>query len=322
VTADFFDLGGRSLLAARLFARIEKEFGRRLPLATLYKAPTIEALAALLAVPEPAPEPTGPLRADIECHAIQPRGDRPPFFCIPGVGGDVITFQELAGELGDDQPFYGLQLRGLDGSVAADPAQSVEQAAAGFVQAIRAVQPQGPYFLGGYCFGALLVWEVARQLRAGGAAIGLLALLDPVVSNVFPDELVQQGLMQHSLRKFRSLGLADKGRFILAKIRNIGRNIVVRRRLGRSIQQARQMHAGYTIPTWPGGIVVFMADDSFLNISPARDPRRHYERMAAGVSYVPVPGNHDSMLHAPDVAQLAPRLRASLTAAMAEPDYD
>jgi thioesterase domain-containing protein len=82
------------------------------------------------------------------------------------------------------------------------------------------------------------------------------------------------------------------------------------------------MHAGYTIPTWPGGIVVFMADDSFLNISPARDPRRHYERMAAGVSYVPVPGNHDSMLHAPDVAQLAPRLRASLTAAMAEPDYD
>ncbi len=311
VTADFFDLGGRSLLAARLFARIEAAFGRRLPLATLYKAPTIEALAALVAAPAPA----APADDTIELHRIQPCGDKTPFFCIPGVGSDVIAFQDLARELGETQPFYGLQLRGLDGADVAGPAPRVEDVAAGFVRAIRAVQPQGPYLLGGHCFGSLLAWEVARQLQAQGATIGLLALLDPVVSTIFPDDIIQQGRLRYSLQKFLRLDLADKGRFILAKFRNIGRAIVVRQRLGRSIQQARAMHAAYTIGAYPGRIVVFLADDSFFNVSPARDPRRHYESLAAGAQYLPVAGDHDSMLRAPGVMQLAPALQASFAAA-------
>src|SRR5271165_1358009 len=141
---NFFDLGGDSSLAVRMFSQIEKVFGIKLPLATLYEAPTIEELARVL-------------RDGISASgwsplvAIQPTGFRPPFFCIHGAGGTVLMYRELSQHLGDDQPFYGLQAQGLDGSC--PPLTRVEEMAEVYVKEIRKAQPQGPYFIGGYCMG-------------------------------------------------------------------------------------------------------------------------------------------------------------------------
>jgi thioesterase domain-containing protein len=273
-------------------------------LATLYQAPTIAELGAIL---DDAVVVDG-----MEIHAIQPRGALPPFFCIPGVGSDVIVLQELADALGDARPFYGLQAHGLGGTPSEHPVTRVEDAAAGFVAAIRTVQPDGPYHIGGHCFGSMLAWEVARQLRAQRQAVAVLALIDPVVSNILPAEIIQRDRVRYSLLNFLRLPFGEKGHYLLRKVRNFRRFMMVRQRAGRSIGLARTMHTNYRIEAYPGDVTIFMADDSFLNIAPERDPRRYYERFAAHTRYISVSGDHDSMIQSPAVATLAPRLRACL----------
>ncbi len=168
VRDNFFSLGGYSLLALRMFSAIEQTFGTRLPMAVLFQAPTIEQLADVL--------------ADEGCTvrwrslvAIQPEGKNTPFFAVPGVGGNVLVFARLAKLLGDDQPFYGLQARGLDGKE--KPFMRVEEMAAHYIEEIRSVQPQGPYLIGGTCTGGLAAYEIAQQLTAQGEEV-ILAVME------------------------------------------------------------------------------------------------------------------------------------------------
>jgi thioesterase domain-containing protein/acyl carrier protein len=168
---NYFDVGGDSVLAVQLFAQIEKVFKVKLPLATLFDAPTIQDLARILRGEAQASD-WSPL------VAIQPSGLRPTFFCIHGAGGNVLIYRELSQNLGSDQPFYGLQCQGLDGSCA--PLTRIEDMAALYVKAIRRQRAHGPYYLGGYCGGGLIAFEVAQQLRSEGEDISLLALFDTV----------------------------------------------------------------------------------------------------------------------------------------------
>jgi phthiocerol/phenolphthiocerol synthesis type-I polyketide synthase E len=170
VDQNYFDLGGDSSLAVHLFARIEKIFKVKLPLATLFEAPTIEELAKILREESTASAGWSPL------VAIQPNGSRPAFFCMHGAGGNVLIYRELSQHLGADQPFYGLQAPGLDGSC--PPLTTIEEMATLYVKEIRRFQPRGPYLIGGYCMGGTLAYEVARQLQAAGEEISLLALFD------------------------------------------------------------------------------------------------------------------------------------------------
>jgi thioesterase domain-containing protein/acyl carrier protein len=169
VDQDYFDLGGDSSLAVHMFAEIEKQFGVKLPLATLYDAPTIQDLASIL-------------RGDVSVGgwsplvAIQPAGSRPPLFCFHGAGGNVLNYRDLSRHLGPDQPFYGLQCQGLDGSC--EPLAKVEDMASLYIAEIRRVQPHGPYFLAGYCGGGTIAYEAAQQLHEAGEEIALLALFD------------------------------------------------------------------------------------------------------------------------------------------------
>src|SRR5271165_2431641 len=146
---NFFELGGHSLLALRIFSEIEKMFGDRPPLATLFQAPTIEKLATVLDDRSwKANAALSPL------VAIQPSGLRPPFFGVHGGYGDVMFYSELARRLVKDQPFYALQAEGLKLNLM--KYASIEAIASYYLQEIRQVQAHGPYFLGGYCLGGVI----------------------------------------------------------------------------------------------------------------------------------------------------------------------
>ena len=178
---NFFDLGGHSLLAARMINRIEQDFGKRLPFVTLFAEPTIEHLAnALLEEEDTDPrvlleqEESGSLVPVVE---VQAGGSRRPFFFLHGQNeSDAYYCFPLARELGADQPFYVLERYSFDG-LAVPP--TLEAMAAAYLKSVRAVQPEGPYLLGGWCNGGLVAYEMARQLHAEGQAVDLLVLMDP-----------------------------------------------------------------------------------------------------------------------------------------------
>ncbi len=170
VRDNFFELGGHSLLAVRLFAQIRKLTGKDLPLVTLFQAPTIEQLAAIL-------RQQGWESPWASLVPIKPGGSKPPFYCVHGVGGNILEYLDLAKYMDDDQPFYGLQAIGLDGKRPIEDL-TVEQMATRYIEEIRAFQPRGPYYLGGSSFGGLVAYEMAQQLRAAGEKVGLLAFFD------------------------------------------------------------------------------------------------------------------------------------------------
>jgi amino acid adenylation domain-containing protein len=167
VGSDFFDLGGDSLALLSLFATIEARFGRRLTVDVLAGGLTVARLAQLLAGDEPLRGELGPV------VALQPAGHRPPFFCVHGIGGDVVHLHRLAVHMGTDRPFLALRR-----SPEASLSDSISQMAARYVVAMLAHQPVGPFYLGGYSFGAVVAYEMAVQLVQKGHAIGLLAIID------------------------------------------------------------------------------------------------------------------------------------------------
>lgn len=166
---NFFDLGGHSLLAVRLTAQIQQQFGKNLPLATLFQGATIEQLANILRQQSDSLS-WSPL------VPIQSKGYKKPLFCLPGAGGNVIYFYDLARHLGTDRPFYGLQALGLDGE--SQPYTRIEDIATYYLKAIQTVQPQGPYFLAGHSSGGLVAFEMANQLQKQGNEVGLVAIFD------------------------------------------------------------------------------------------------------------------------------------------------
>lgn len=160
---NFFDLGGQSLAAGRLIARIGKEFNQTASLSALFEAPTVEQLAALLRGRK--------RRSDPRISPIQPRGLRPPFFCV----GAGPLFRALASHLGPDQPFLGLDI--ADFGALPNPFR-LEDLAAYFLPAIQEACPGGPYFLGGWSDSGIVAYEIAQQLHRRGLSVSLLALFD------------------------------------------------------------------------------------------------------------------------------------------------
>jgi thioesterase domain-containing protein len=154
-------------VAARLFARLERELGTTLPLGAVFEAPTIESLALLLE----AGDETGRSRWT-SLVPIQPNGSKPPIFCVHGGAGTILHLQPLARRLGADQPFLGLQMRGLYGGAA--PLRTVEEMSTHYLRELRDFQPYGPYSLAGYCFGSIVAFDMAQRLVAEGEKVELL----------------------------------------------------------------------------------------------------------------------------------------------------
>jgi amino acid adenylation domain-containing protein len=169
VRADFFEMGGNSLLAVELFSEIERRTGRRLPLSFFIQASSIEKLAGLLRRETPPRWPC--------VVPLQPQGTRLPFFCVSWGHGEVLSYAPLASRLGPDRPVYGLRRDRLaDGR---PRFTRVEEMAAQYVEEIRTVQPSGPYQIGGLSLGGALAFEMAHQLTSNGQEVGALILMDP-----------------------------------------------------------------------------------------------------------------------------------------------
>jgi len=169
---DFFALGGHSLLAARLFSRLDEKLDRSLPLSVLFKAPTIRLLAEQYRA-------SGKPSDRAALIALRTGGTLPPVYGVPGILGNIVGYEELARELGSEQPFYGLQSVGLAGEAA--PLGSIEEMATLYVREIRSVQSHGPYAVIGACFGATVAYEMVRQLLNAGEEVAFLGLLDPTL---------------------------------------------------------------------------------------------------------------------------------------------
>ena len=327
-TQDFFQLGGHSLLAARLFARIERHFGKRLPLSTLFEASTIRQQARLLRRHDCTP-PGGAL------VVVQPNGSRPPLFCMAGVGGNVLMYRDLSKHLGADQPCYALQSYRLGGP---SPAfRRVEDAAASHIEEILRVQPDGAYYLCGSSFGGLIAFEIAQQLTARGREVAVVAMFDSYGAG-YPKLLPTTSRARWELYRFvrrlelhlRNVFAADlksNARYIRVKGAILGRRIAARTRMTleslrdplprylRAVEAANvAARHGYQLKPYPGRIVLFRASRQPMGIH--RDPTLGWDGLAAkGLEIYEVPGYHGAIIHEPLVGALAAQLKACLASA-------
>jgi amino acid adenylation domain-containing protein len=212
---NFFELGGHSLAAVRLLIEIQELTGKTLPLATLFQTSTVEGLANTL-------RKEGWTPSWSSLVPIQPLGSKSPLFLVHGAEGNVLLYRQLIRHLGPDQPVYGLQSQGLngDGQIYA----GVHEMAAQYVKEIIAVQPDGPYILGGYCMGGAIAFEMAQRLRASGKKVELVIMLDTYNNGVIPLSKARlqaplrllQNVWYHCANAF-SLSAKDRGKFLREK---------------------------------------------------------------------------------------------------------
>jgi len=171
---DFFELGGHSLIAVQAMTNLEKETGKRLPLASLFEAPTVEKLSQLLERNEIA-------KSFDSLVAIKPKGNKMPLYIVHGFGMNVLLFNNVAKNMDPQQPVYALQAKGLN--VHDDAPDRMEDIAAYYVSEIIKQNPEGPYALAGYSLGGIIAFEMARQLKALGKEIKMLAMFDTYADN-------------------------------------------------------------------------------------------------------------------------------------------
>lgn len=337
ITDDYFELGGHSLLAVRLLAQVQKAFGRELPLATILEAPTIAKLARILRQKDWVPS-WSPL------VALQPKGSKPPFYCVHAIGGNVLTYIDLARHLGPDQPVYGLQAKGLDGREI--PHIRIEDMAADYVTEIRKFQPEGPYFLGGASAGGIVAFEIAQQLKARGLEVGLLALFDtrgPRQHKRLSDSVRLRALrlvkrLDLHLGNFRAAeGRKEKLAYLATKSRRLRERVAWfrKRRLEtlreislaadrdplprtlRRIENATWRASDQYVPqVYPGRVTLFRATKQPPGFS--GDLGLGWTRVAGGgLEVYEVPGYHGAIVYEPRIKLLAKELKCCLERAQA-----
>jgi acetoacetyl-CoA synthetase len=193
---NFFDLGGDSLIAVNLFLEIERETGIKLPITLIYDAPTIEALANVIAGETAAPK-FSPL-------VLLKAGDNSaPLFIVHGIGGTVMEFAALGRAIRIPSPVYAVQAQGLDG--VQPPLESIDEMAALYLDHLRALQPEGPYRLSGYSFGGLVALEMARRLRREN-----LETAPPVLIDAYAHPSTWPRISRLKMRARRTLHLAGR----------------------------------------------------------------------------------------------------------------
>jgi amino acid adenylation domain-containing protein len=320
----FFDVGGHSLLAARLVAEIA-ELGHAMPLAALFDAQTIEAQAALIEAGAGGRWPT--------LFTVQPKGTRPPLFCVCRPNVNALGYIALARHLGDDQPVYGLQQQYRDETDFPYEVEEYQALAREYLAEIKKVCPQGPYRFLGMCEGAHIAFEMVRALEALGERVELFAPLDawPVentrsrplswiglrvkrarerlATEALPSATSVARLLARDLRGLPrrvSLGLAGRFRLAERASRPTGRTEIEER-----FHRRYWPGPGFVPPRIQCAITVFrVRSQHFWRV---RDEACGWgDRTSGGVRVEHIEGEHDTFLREPHVRDLAQKLRRSL----------
>ena len=325
---NFFDCGGHSLVAVRLFSEIEKALGCRLPLAALFQAPTIKQLAGLI-------RQGGWQSTWSALVPVRPLGDKPPFFCVHAVGGNILEYNDLARHLDSDQPFYGLQALGLDGKSA--PLTDVEEMATAYLKEIREIQPNGPYYLGGRSFGGTVAYEMARLLVEQGEEIALLAIFDSYPkgwlklcsedeATRYKKEFLQLRIKRH-LENWKQLGIAGKTKYFLEKANYKKRKyknllwrfaqktpVQARQSVNSTIRDIEEINylaiRKYVPKIYTGAVTFFSAKEE---VCPEENLTGWRRLAQGGVKVIEVPGDHQTMIKEPYVRELAKALENSIS---------
>jgi len=295
VTDNFYDLGGDSLRAVNMIADVESEFCVGISPAQLYDAATIEKLAQVVG----ASSAGRPAMKDPAVVELRKANSRLPLFCFPGNCGGVFPFYPVSERLDPERGVYVVSYSYLDRNI---PLPSMKGLAASCLEGIRTVQPAGPYHLGGYCFGASVAYEAARQLRAAGEEVALLALFDP-----------ELGTKPWSLRKkatTRAMKFAAWIRSFFegapppASTQEVGQ--ALQARIARYQMAALSIHKTYRHRACRSPLSVFYAAEGGED-----EHLPYWQRLAkAGMENFSIPGNHWTMLQEPNVSHLAEILQS------------
>ena len=338
VMDNFFDLGGNSLAALCILARVEKVFGKKLPPTAIFQAPTIEKMAQLLS--------QDGVTSRNSLTPLQTEGDKPPFFWVHGESSNAF----LPRYLGPDQPIYGFLHQGQDG----EPARftTVEDMAGGYLEELRSVQPAGPYFLGGFCFGGLVAFEIAHQLRSQGEEVRLLVLFEPTPFRncAFtpllplprpPSDPSPVGLraeFSRHLGMLRRLRPPERLAYVWVRVRNVIREKVKTSRPATFLKHARcfihhclglslpfslrsfyilrvyrRATRRYNLRPYPGSVELFLH-----SATPAEGSVLYWSGIASGgVEIHDIPPGHEEILKEPYVRIWAQSLKASIDKAQA-----
>lgn len=334
ITDNFFDLGGHSLIAVRLFSKIKKQTGVDLAIGTLFSTPTAETLAAAVrdelgiafepesasgsapkAAPSRGPQCLVPIQTGLD--------DARAFFCVHGAGGNVLNFSDLSRHLGQEVPFFGLQAKGVDGKE--EPLHSIEEMAENYLEGVRFARPHGPYVLGGYSGGGAVALEMAKRLVDAGESVETVVFLDtfrPGIGMQRPD-------LKTRLDEARKEGLSYLPNRIKARVSRQWReaSLEVQRRIFekagappplelREYQLTNAFAAAaerYTPPAYQGRVVLFRASETDLVYQHA-GPTLGWGDLLPGLEIHEVPGDHDSVTREPNIFEWIGKLRGIIVA--------
>lgn len=329
---NFFELGGDSLLALQLISKLQDALLIELSPNSLLSQPTIAELAELI---EANPSTSGTLKVSLSqkpnlpsCLVEIQKGNslKPPLFLIHPVGGHVYFYRYLAQDLGTEQPVYGLQAQGIDGK--AEPLTEIEAMATQYIEAMRLIQPTGPYYIGGASFGGMVGFEIAQQLHQQQEVVALLAMLDTPGPGQLPDGHKVETDAQILAYFIKMLG---DGSVSLDDIHQLEPDEQIRKFL--TIRNAHQRFSesdlkqfrhllhifkvnvrsmlSYIPKVYPGRIVFFRArerDDTL----PHHPERAWIDLAFEGIEIHQVSGNHITMNQPPHVSVLAEKLKVCL----------
>jgi amino acid adenylation domain-containing protein len=319
---DFFALGGNSLVALRLLARIRKTASAEVPVAALLQGPTVAQMARVVA------DRRSGVRLPVV--ALQPEGTARPLFLVHAGGGHVACYAPLAPLLAPDQPLYAFQARGLDDGL--PPLQGAEAMAAHYVEGLRHAQPRGPYRLGGWSYGGIAAFEMARQLHAAGEEVELLAMLDTgrpesredgrmaldhaaVLRRILTDLFGWGATGAVTIEALRPLPAEEQ---LALAARRLGEQLLPEERIPEIAALTRVRMANHNalvdwVPRPYAGRITYFQTRGSASLSSAQETIRFWGRLAEGGFGVhEVAGNHGTLLQPPHVRTVAEALRRVL----------
>lgn len=349
VEDSFFDLGGHSLIAVRLFASIKKTYKAEFPISLLFEAATASRIAQRVRekVGVSSPEasttvvgiaaPDAPRMRHKHLVAMHPGADGPatrrdgsrPFFLVAGMFGNVLNLRHLAHLVGEERPFYGLQARGLYGEES--PHATFEEMSAAYLAEIRSVQPHGPYMLGGFSGGGITAYQMAQDLRALGEEVSLLVMLDTPVPVRAPLTSKDRALIQVEELKQKGVGYfgewAEKRvQWELGKLKRrfeepAAENTTVEFHNDKMEAAFRDALHRYDLKAYAGKVMLYRPKlvPRWKLGETMVDKDRHYMTVDNGwtpwvqsLEVIEVPGDHDAMVLEPNVRVLAKRMRKAI----------